>query len=63
VTLAAILAMPVQTGVCAQNNFRAPDGVQLTVIVCPVLSPPEIPDLTNGNRTQQDGTGQHKPRT
>jgi len=39
--IAAILAMLVQAGLCAPVEFSGPDGAQLTVLVCPMLTQPK----------------------
>ena len=56
--LAAIFALLLQSGACAQSTFRGPEGAVLTVIVCPqVLVPdaeteaPETPQVLPGRRT------------
>ena len=62
--LAAIFALLLQSGACAQSTFRGPEGAVLTVIVCPhVVVPgaptgempddlaPEAPPARQGKRT------------
>jgi hypothetical protein len=40
-TLAALFAFLLQSGVCARTEFQAPDGSRLAVIVCPQAVPEE----------------------
>jgi hypothetical protein len=44
VTVAAIFALLLQSGVCAETDFRGADGRTLSVIVCPHLSTPDTGD-------------------
>lgn len=37
---AAILALLLQSGMCAQTHFQSPDGAGLTVVVCPMQQLP-----------------------
>lgn len=39
---AAILALLLQSGVCAQTRFQSPDGAGLTVVVCPMQQLPTV---------------------
>ena len=41
--LVAILALLLNSGVCAKSDFHSPDGTTLRVIVCPVMAAPEPP--------------------
>lgn len=53
-TIAAIIALLLQSGVCAPTDFHTPDGQTLRVVVCPLLqdspaAPPTDPDDRNGH--------------
>jgi hypothetical protein len=42
--LAAIFALLLSSGVCAQSDFHGSDGSTLSIIVCPHLAPAEPSD-------------------
>jgi hypothetical protein len=39
--LAAIFALLLQSGVCAQSEFQRPDGTALAIMVCPRMATPD----------------------
>ena len=41
--LAAILALLLNSGVCAKTDFHGGSGATLSVIVCPVMAGPQAP--------------------
>ena len=41
--VAMILAMLLNSGVCAKSDFHSPDGGTLRVVVCPIVAPSEPP--------------------
>jgi hypothetical protein len=41
--LAAILALLLNSGVCAKTDFHGSDGTTLRVVVCPMMEPAEPP--------------------
>ena len=44
-TVAAMLALLTQLGVCAPALFDAPGGAKLTVLVCPTMQAPTRPPM------------------
>ena len=40
-SIAALLALLLTSGVCAESTFVGPDGVTLHVVICPHLVPTE----------------------
>jgi hypothetical protein len=52
--IAALLALLLHSGICAQNEFHGSDGSTLQVVVCPLMQPADTPEQGTPNAEPED---------
>ena len=54
-SIALLIALLLQTGTCAQSQFRGSDGVILNIVVCPTMVPAQAGGELPGDEPPSGG--------